>query len=47
MVKKGEAVGIIVHDLKKALQMFEGEEVSVSITLKHEVTPAQTEGVVG
>ena len=33
-----------VHDLKSALQMFEGEEVSISITRKQEVDPKETEG---
>lgn len=31
--------GIFTHDLAEALKLFEGEEVSISITLKQEVSP--------
>lgn len=36
--------GIEVHNLKEALQMFEGEDISISITYKHEVAPSDSEG---
>lgn len=33
--------GILTHDLKAALQRFEGQDVSISITLKEEIMPKQ------
>lgn len=36
--------GTEIHDLKKALRMFEGEDISISITLKQEVSPSESEG---
>lgn len=36
--------GIEVHDIKEALLMFEGEEISFSITTKQEIAPSESEG---
>jgi hypothetical protein len=33
--------GILTHDLKAALQRFEGQDVAISITLKEEIMPKQ------
>lgn len=39
-LKKG---GILIHDLEAALKMFEGQEITVSLTLKEEIQPKDTE----
>lgn len=40
VLKKG---GILTHDFAAALKLFEGEEITISITLKEEIQPKDTE----